>query len=178
MAQALRFRILVRPVAVTMLILSVPLISMAFTSEVAWDGLDFAVAAALVMGTGLVFELIMRHSNQTIYRLASFVAIFTALLLVWVNLAVGLIGSENNLANLLFLAVLAVGVIGVFKSGLAAAAMARTMLACAAVQLLIALVAVVAGWTPSLMPSALFVGPWLLSAWLYLRGAGAPTEKA
>ncbi len=46
------------------------------------------------------------------YRFAVGVALAAAFLLVWMNLAVGLIGSEDNPANLMYFGVLAVGFIG------------------------------------------------------------------
>ncbi len=45
-------------------------------------------------------------------RSAVGVALATAVILMWVNGAVGVIGSENNDANLMYFGVLAVGIIG------------------------------------------------------------------
>src|SRR5688572_8042949 len=49
---------------------------------------------------------------RNVYRFAVGVALAAALFLVWMNLAVGLIGTEDNPANLLYGGVLAVGIIG------------------------------------------------------------------
>jgi hypothetical protein len=74
-------------------ILLVPLLAMQFTNEVSWDGFDFAVAGGLLVGTGLMYELTARKLRSLRYRAVVGVALALALVLVWVELAVGIIGS-------------------------------------------------------------------------------------
>src|SRR5688572_31081806 len=93
-------------------ILLLPLLAMQITDEVVWDQADFAVAGALLVGTGLMYELAARKAGNIAYRAAVGVALAAALLLVWLNLAVGVIGTENDLANVMYIGVLAVGIIG------------------------------------------------------------------
>ncbi|MDH3469138.1 MAG: hypothetical protein OES26_25195, partial [Gammaproteobacteria bacterium] len=107
-----RYRALVRILLTTALILLLPLIAMRFTDEVVWDLADFAVAGVLLLGAGLTFELIARKAGSFAYRAAVAIAVAAALLLIWVNLAVGIIGNEGNPANLMYLGVLAVGIAG------------------------------------------------------------------
>jgi cytochrome b subunit of formate dehydrogenase len=78
---------------VTGLILLVPLVAMQFTSEVIWTGFDFAVAAALLTGTGLLFELALRKLHTKPARIKAGALLGVALLLVWAELAVGIVGA-------------------------------------------------------------------------------------
>ncbi len=79
-------------VAVSSLLL-IPLLAMQFTEEVHWTLSDFVVAGALLMGTGLMVDLVLRKVTQTKYRIALCAAILIGLLLVWAELAVGIFGS-------------------------------------------------------------------------------------
>jgi hypothetical protein len=74
-------------------ILLVPLLAMQFTNEVAWDLADFAVAGVLLVGTGLMYEMSARKLSNVRYRAVVGVALAVALFLIWVELAVGIIGS-------------------------------------------------------------------------------------
>jgi hypothetical protein len=78
---------------VAALILLVPLVAMQFTDEVVWDLVDFAVAGALLIGTGLLYAMAVRKISSTKYRIVAGIALAVAFLLVWVELAVGIIGS-------------------------------------------------------------------------------------
>ena len=80
-------------VLTVVLLLLIPLIAMQFTDEVNWSLFDFIVAGVLLLGTGLMCELVMRKVNKIEYRIAICVAILAALLLIWVELAVGIFGT-------------------------------------------------------------------------------------
>lgn len=82
-----------RVVLATALILLVPLVAMQFTREVAWGPLDFAVAAALLAGTGLGYLALVRRTSLARHRLAIAAGLAVALLLVWSELAVGVFGT-------------------------------------------------------------------------------------
>jgi len=75
------------------LLLMIPLIAMQFTNEVKWSFPDFIVAAVLLLGTGLMCELVMRKVKKTEYRIAACAMVLTALVLVWLELAVGIFGT-------------------------------------------------------------------------------------
>jgi hypothetical protein len=76
-----------------MIILSIPLIAMQFTNEVNWELSDFIIAGILLLGTGLICEFIMRKVKTKENRIALCLVVITILLLVWAELAVGIIGS-------------------------------------------------------------------------------------
>jgi len=78
---------------VTALILSIPLIAMRFTSEVNWDLTDFMVAGALLLGTGIAIELVIRNLKTGTLRTIVLLVILLALFLIWAELAVGIFGT-------------------------------------------------------------------------------------
>lgn len=135
---------ILRPAIVTALILLIPLVAMQFTDEVNWDLADFVIVGVVLFGAGLAYELIGSRSDlpageagKTVYRVAFGIGLLGALLLFWVNGAVGIIGSENNPANWLYIAVFVVGLIGSLISRFKPRGMSYTLFTAAAVQLLI-----------------------------------------
>ena len=122
-------------------ILAIPLIAMQFTDEVQWSTGDFVMMGAILLSAGLAYELIARRSGKTMYRVTFATTLLGALLLFWVNGAVGIIGSENQPANLLYGIVILVGLIGALVSRFKAAGMATTLFAATVVQLIVPLVA-------------------------------------
>ena len=87
-------RVVVRGTAAFALIL--PLIAMQFTSEVVWDFMDFAVFGTMLLVVCCTYELATRLTGNKAYRLAVGIALLGAFLLTWINLAVGIIGNEEN----------------------------------------------------------------------------------
>lgn len=85
---------LIRPltivVAVTALLLAIPLIAMQFTQEVNWSAGDFAAGALLLLTTGSVIVLGMRSEVTARAKAVIVAAALLTLLLVWAHLAVGL----------------------------------------------------------------------------------------
>lgn len=72
-------------------VLLMPLIAMQFTDEVNWTLGDFAVAGLLLFGVGLLFDLVIRTVNKSEYRTVIYVAIVVMFLLIWAELAVGIL---------------------------------------------------------------------------------------
>jgi bacteriorhodopsin len=79
-------------IAVALLLL-LPLIAMQFTDEVKWTFFDFAVAGVLLLGTGLLCELVMRKVPNMGARITICLAILALLAVVWIELAVGIFGT-------------------------------------------------------------------------------------
>ncbi len=75
------------------LLLLIPLIAMQFTDEVNWSLFDFVVMGVLLLGTGLMCELVMRKVKNIGHRLAICGTILIALFLIWAELAVGIFGT-------------------------------------------------------------------------------------
>jgi len=151
-------------------LLLLPAIAMQFTREVSWGPVDFLVAALLIGGTGLVFELAIRARVSGAYRAGAAVALFTTFLTIWINLAVGMIGDEGNPLNLIFGGVIAVAVLGGFLARFQPVGMAWTMAATALVQAATVIPALTTEPRTAALIGA-FTLPWLLSAALF-RAAG------
>ena len=163
------------------LLLLIPLIAMQFTEEVNWDITDFLIMGAVLFGIGLIYELVGRRSEKTSYRVAFGVGLLGAFLLFWVNAAVGIIGSENQSANLPYLTVFAVGLIGAIVSRLKAGGMAITLFVLTGIQLLVPVVALfiwpppATSWAPSVLGvfalNAFFALLFLVSALLFRQAS-------
>ncbi len=136
------WRLIAWGVAGTLLL--IPLIAMQFTNEVQWSLTDFLFAGVLIVAVGAAFELFVRMSSKGAYRLGAAMGLFGCFLLVWVNGAVGIIGSENNQANLLYATVLLVGIVGSVTVQFRAGGMAVVFILMALTQGLIGLIAILA----------------------------------
>jgi hypothetical protein len=182
-------KILIRTAIITISILMIPFIAMRFSNEVNWSLGDFIVMGALLFSTVLALSLAARSSGNIAYRIATCIAIATAFLLVWANLAVGLLGSGPNLPNLMYGGMIVVAVAGAFFTQFSAPAMARIVFTMALVQILVPAIGIII-FQAQHVPGENFedVGPmagmtgfftalWLLSALLFHRaGTAAITQ--
>src|SRR5690606_4961860 len=98
---------------------------------------------------------------------------------VWVNLAVGMLGSEADPANLLFVGVLTVAALGSLVAAFRPAGMARAMLATALAQLGVAVFGLASGYrTADVVLTACFALPWLAAGFLFHRARGAADTRS
>jgi hypothetical protein len=74
-------------------LLVIPLVAMQFTDEVKWTLLDFMAAGILLLGTGLMCELVLRRVTKIKRRIVFCLIILVVLSLVWAELAVGIFGT-------------------------------------------------------------------------------------
>ena len=157
---------------------------MQFSDEIDWDETDFLVFGAMLFATCGTFELAARISGNSAYRAAVGVAVVAAFILIWINLAVGIIGSEDNPANLMYAGVLAVAVIGAAIGRFRPHGMARALVATALAQVLVAAIALIAGlgseganWPQVIFVlNGFFAALWLLSAWLFWKAGRKQIE--
>ena len=156
---------------------------MQFTDEVVWTLSDFIFAGILIFGSGFTYMLLTRGAGDIFYRLAVGSTISTGFLLIWVNLAVGIIGSENNPINLLYFGVIAVGMIGAIIARFQPKGMALTLFLAAFAQALVAAYALLIGEHHSLTElyhstaaesiikilavNGFFIFLWIISALLF-----------
>lgn len=141
-----------------------------------WTLGDF-VAAGVILGTVcLGFELATRRVSGHAARAAAGLGLLGAFLVVWINLAVGIIGGEDNPANLVFFPVLLIGAIGAPWVRFRAPGMARVMGLATAYQLLLAAGLVIAGQAPAAVLTLGIGGLWASSALLYRRAAGGQRQ--
>ena len=161
-------------------ILLLPAVAMQFSSEVNWDGFDFLFAAVLIGLVGLGLELAARSGSRA-YRAGAAIAIGISFLLVWLNGAVGIIGSEAEDANMLFLGVIAVALCGAILAWFRPAGMARAMTAAAVAQVAVPLIASTmtlqttgSVWAPEVIGlTTVFTLGWLLAAGLFRQASKA-----
>ena len=140
-----------------------------------WKPGDFLFAGVLIFGTGLTYKLVTRKSGDVIYRVAIGFALATGFFLIWANMAVGIIGSEDNPVNLLYFLVLFVGIIGAFISRFRPHGLSLTMFAMALAQAIVAATALAGGFyqsSPSsvfqiLIVNGLFITLFVVSAMLF-----------
>ena len=138
------------------------------------------------------------NSGGTAYRVASGIAVAAALVLFWMNAAVGIIGDGP--VNLMYLGVLTVGFVGAFIAGFQPRGMALALFATAVAQMLVPVIALViwkAGWQDLLIDpnspnppfdpgialvfglNAVFAMLWVVSAWMFRKAArGRPEPGA
>ena len=134
---------------VVALILLIPLVLTLLGSGVDgegwhWTFFDFVFMGTLLFGAGLVYELVARKMSNGAYRAAVGVAVATAVLLVWVNAAVGIIGDGDlDSLNGMYFGVLAVGFIGALIARFEPRGMARALFVMALSQALVPVIALI-----------------------------------
>ena len=125
-------------------------------------------------------------TGLTAYRLGVAVAVAAAFLQVWINLAVGIVGSEDNPQNQGFYGVVVAAAACSFVARLQPDGMARAMLATAGVQALLAGAVATApstaldpmGAEGVLILSGVFAAFWLVSAALFQRSSRLEASDA
>ncbi len=167
------------------LMLLLALVAKQFIGEVSWVD-TLAQTGALLIGVGVAVELASRVTGEAAYRVAVGLALVSALLLGWVNGAVGIIGSEDNNANLMYGGVVVVGVIGAIIARFKPEGMARALFATALAQTLVAVIALVgrlgspySGPLEIVSVNGFFVALFVASAVLFSKAArGRPDRDA
>jgi hypothetical protein len=75
------------------ILLLIPLVAMQFTDDVNWSLFDFIAAGVLLLGTGLVFEIVMSKVPKRSHRIVICLVLLMLLVLVWAELAIGVFGT-------------------------------------------------------------------------------------
>lgn len=152
-------------------LLALPWIAMRLEAPgVDWSGGDFLIMGIMLAGACGLYEAATRMSGNLFYRAGAAVAVLTGFLTVWSNLAVGIIGNENDALNLMFFGVVAIALFGALAVRLRAPALAKVMAAAGVAQLLATFVGwTMAGWEPGVPISLCFAAPWLLAGELFRR---------
>ena len=187
MTQLMQTRTVIRWVLITAAVLAVPLLAMVLklgvpdpgsgTAGVNWGPMDFAIIGVLVLGSGLVYEYASSRAGNVAHKAAVGIAVAAGLLLIWVNLAVGMIGDEGNAANLMYVLVLAVALIGASIARFEPREASIAMFATAAAHAVVAVIALIAGLGPTLPADAFFIAAWVASGLLF-RQAGVTAPAA
>ena len=137
---------------------------------------DFMFLLILLAGVALAYELGVRVTGRSAYPVALGIALAASFGSIWINLAVGIIGSEDNPANLIYAGVIAVATAGALLGRFQPLNMARTMVAAAIAQMLAFVLALVAGFGFTGPITVFFTALWLISSWLFGKAAGERTS--
>lgn len=140
------------------------------TAGLPWTTFDFIVWGAMLLVAAGVCEVGLRLSGSLAYRAGVVVAGGTSFLIVWSNLAVGIIGDETNPLNQIFFGVIAIAAVGAFLARFRAKGMTTAMLAAAAAQAATIALAVVREPLVVAILGVFTLG-WLLAAWLFREAA-------
>jgi hypothetical protein len=151
-----------------------PITVQAVSGNFGWSIGDFIFVAVILFMGCFLFDLAARRAPNLSYLAGAAAALGAGFGLVVVNGAVGLVGSEDEAHNLLFIAVILVAIIGaVFARG-RSPAMARAMFAAAVVHIVVSVALLIkAGGVSDGDPRmeviglSVFAGIWLASAWLF-----------
>ncbi len=122
-------------------------------------------------------------TDNTAYKSAVGLALATPFLLVWIIGAVGVLGRAGDRADLMYIGVFAVGIIGAIIPRFQPHGMARALFATALAQALVAVIALIAGMHQAPYSSVgeilglngFFVALFLGSAWLFRNAAREQT---
>jgi len=124
-------------------LLLVPLVASFTVKGFNWPPGAFVFLWVIMVGIGFAYKFVTMKAGNVAHRIATGLALVTAFMIFWGNLAVGFIGSEDNPANLMYGGVLAVGVIGAVIARFSSAGMARAMAATAGAQFLVPVIALI-----------------------------------
>lgn len=173
----------IRWLLITGALLAIPLLAMVLnlgvpdpgsgTDVVNWGLMDFATMGVLILGAGLLFEYAASRAGNVAHKLAVGIAVAAGLGLVWVNLAVGMIGDEGNAANLMYVFVLFVALVGAAIARFEPREASIAMFATAGAHVVVVVIALVAGLDPELRADAFFIAAWVASALLFRQASTA-----
>jgi hypothetical protein len=94
------------------LFLIIPLTGMLMNAGVNWGFFDFIFAWVFIFSAGFTYKYIASKKSNAKYKAALGIAVFISLFIVWSNLAVGIIGSEDNPVNIIYFVMLFAVIIG------------------------------------------------------------------
>ena len=165
--------------AIPTALLIAPAVAMQFTREVQWDAFDFVFASVLLFGAAGTVDLAIRKGGSTAYRLGAGLAVLASFLLIWINGAVGVIGDEDNPANLMFIGIIAIAAAGAVIARFEARGMARAMTTAFVLNAGIAAAVPIVNWGAGDPPGTIgltvliggFAAMWGLSAALFAKAA-------
>lgn len=146
-----------------------------------WSIGDFIVAGVLLAMLGVAGMIFVRLKRPLSYRLGFVAHIVGSVLLFWAGGAVGLIGDANHPANLYYLLVLLVGVVGGVYGRFSPGAMKKTLLVMAIMQVAIGSSALALGWGSEaakwpwdiVAATLAFALVWLIGAFLFRQAEKA-----
>lgn len=126
-------------------LLLTPAVMMQVAEGWQWGPVDFALAAVMIFGALAVYDAATRVAGGWAYRAGAALALAAVFLLVWITLAVGIIGDPGNPLNTMYFGVIALGLAGALAARFRPAGMARALFVAAFAQAAVAGVALATG---------------------------------
>lgn len=166
-------------------LLLVPFLLRLLTGNPPWGAIDLLLLAVLIFLPIFLYDASTSRMTSRLSKVAIATALLNGAFLVWGVLSMGVIGDTDHPANLLYAAVIASALAGGYVARLDPAQMKRAMLATAAVQCAVTVIALVGQLgQPANEPlellglSGFFVIMWLISATLFDRASRVQRHKA
>ena len=152
-------------------LLSLPAIAMlAGADGVDWSAGDFIIFAIMLLALGGGIELASARSGNIAYRLGAIAAAGVGFLTIWANLAVGMIGNEDNGYNLAFFAIVLLAAIGAALVRGTASGLAKVAFIAGVAQLGAGALGYAADPRGAVF-SMMFAAPWMIASALFSRAA-------
>lgn len=159
-------------------LLLLPLVAMQYTQEVQWTWHDFVFMGVMLLVVCIAYEVAARIARSNAYMVAAGLAVSGGFFTVWANLAVGIVGDEDNPVNSVFLGVILFEIVAALLARFRAGPMAWAMVATAVAQLVACLYVWLAGQGYVFVFTALMCGLWLASAQLFRNAAALQAATA
>lgn len=159
-----------RPFVIAAILLLIPFTAMQLNIEGwLWTMSDFIFMGILITGVGFAYEFVSTRSAVSSYKVAAGLTTITAFFIIWVNLAVGIIGDEDNPANAMYFGVIFLLILGSIVVQLKPLGMAHTLFVTAFAQFLVPFIALLV-WKPASMdPGVMYVvglNSFLAMSWI------------
>lgn len=152
-------------------LLSLPAIAMLAGAEgVDWSAGDFLIFVVMLSMLGAGIELAAAKSGNTAYRFGAIAASGIGFLTIWANLAVGMIGNEDNGYNLAFFAIVLLAAIGAAVVRGSASGLAKVSFIAGIAQLGVGAMGYTADPRGAVF-SMMFAAPWMIASALFSRAA-------
>jgi hypothetical protein len=122
-------------------LLLIPLVANFTVDGFNWDPGSFVFLWAIMVGIGVAYRLVTGKTGNVAHRIATGIALVAGFMIVWGNLAVGFIGSEDNPANLMYFVALLIAAVCAGLSRFTPEGMARAMFVTALAVFLVPVIA-------------------------------------
>ena len=165
------------------LLLLVPLVANHTVDGFNWNPGDYIIFWLIMVAIGFAYKLVTNKARNAVHCIATGIALMAAFIIVWGNLAVGFIGSEDNPANLMYFVALFVGALLGGMSRFTPAGMARAMFMTATAIFLVPVIALLVrphdfspGVAQAFGLNAVFAGMFIISGLLFRLASNQPHE--
>lgn len=156
--------------SLAVLFIAFNVIATQFDTGAHWGSEDVIFATVVFGVVGGLLELAAHASTSLSYRIAAAVGAGAGLLLLWVNVALGIVGSDDHPANGDYLVVLVAAIAGAVVAFGNPRLLFRAMLGAAGAHLLIGALHLRYGFEAAAI-NLFFVALWTASALLFRRAA-------